>query len=90
MLLAFILFLVLFYNILLFSENEKALFRRAKAHVGAWNPKDARADFEKLLKINPRMEKSISQELQQIEEMIRQKDAEDRAILAGKMFSSTN
>lgn len=74
----------------MFADNEKALFRRAKAHVGAWNPSEARTDFEKLLKINPKMEKSISQELKQIEEMIRKKDAEDRAILAGKMFSSTN
>lgn len=68
-------------------ENDKALFRRAKAHVGAWNPAEAQADFEKLLKINPKMEKSISLELKHLEDMKRQKDAEDRAILAGKMFN---
>ncbi|KAJ1522097.1 hypothetical protein ONE63_002408 [Megalurothrips usitatus] len=67
-------------------ENEKALFRRAKAHIGAWNPSEARADFEKLLKINPKLEKSINQELKVLDEMIRQKDLEDRAKLAGKMF----
>lgn len=28
-------------------DNVKALFRRAKAHRGAWNPAEARADFER-------------------------------------------
>ena len=27
-------------------ENVKALYRRAVAHVNAWNPDQAKADFE--------------------------------------------
>lgn len=70
------------------SDNEKALYRRAKAHIGAWNPSEARADFEKLVKINAKLEKSINQELKVLEDKIKNKDKEDRAILAGKMFSN--
>lgn len=68
-------------------ENEKALFRRAKAHMGAWNPTEARSDFEKLVKLNSKLEKSVSQELKILEDMIRQRNNEDRAKLAGKMFN---
>ncbi len=63
------------------------MFRRAKAHIGAWNPTEARADFEKLVKLNPKLEKSVNQELKVLEELIRQRNIEDRAKLAGKMFS---
>ncbi|XP_034230192.1 AH receptor-interacting protein [Thrips palmi] len=68
-------------------DNEKALFRRAKAHMGAWNPSEARSDFEKLVKLNPKLEKSVSQELALLEDMVRQKNVEDREKLAGKMFN---
>lgn len=69
------------------SDNEKALFRRGKAHIGAWNPSEARSDLEKCVKLDPKLEKEVNQELARLEEMVRQKNLEDRKKLAGKMFN---
>ena len=39
----------LFHGIL---DNVKALYRRARAHVGAWNPEQAKNDFKKVAELD--------------------------------------
>ena len=69
------------------SDNVKALFRRAKAHVGAWNPEEARADFSRVMELDPTLKRSVNKEIQQLTEMEKQKLLEDKEKLQGKMFS---
>ncbi|KAK7791858.1 hypothetical protein R5R35_000906 [Gryllus longicercus] len=66
--------------------NVKALFRRAKAHVGAWNPQEAQDDFDEALKLNPSLNAVIKKEMKALEELRKQKNEEDKAKLKGKMF----
>jgi AH receptor-interacting protein len=63
----------------------KALFRRAKAHVGAWNPREAKEDFSKVMELDPSLIAACKKELRNIEDMEKQKDAEDREKLK-KLF----
>jgi AH receptor-interacting protein len=64
----------------------KALFRRGRAHLGAWNPREARQDFNKALELQPSLAASVAAELRKLEEEERKRNAEDRAKLAGKLF----
>ncbi|XP_058443663.1 AH receptor-interacting protein [Malaya genurostris] len=58
--------------------NVKALFRRAKAHVGAWNPREAQRDFERAAELDPALATTVSKELKNLQELIRKKDVEDK------------
>uniref|UniRef100_A0A0P5NMD3 Aryl hydrocarbon receptor-interacting protein AIP722 n=1 Tax=Daphnia magna TaxID=35525 RepID=A0A0P5NMD3_9CRUS len=72
-------------------DNVKALFRRGKAHLNAWNPKEAKSDFEKAAVIDPSLSKAVQQQLNQLEEMIKEKNKSDKAWLSqafGKTTSS--
>jgi len=40
-------------------NNPKALYRRAKAHIAAWNPEEARKDLARLVKVNPSLKSSV-------------------------------
>lgn len=60
------------------KNNIKALFRRAKAHVGAWNPTEARNDFLKAAELDPSLKAVVNKELQVIDEEQRKRDAEDK------------
>lgn len=64
----------------------KALYKRGKAHIGAWNPNEARRDLQRAAELQPSLAQSIATDLRKIEEEERKRDAEDRAKLAGKMF----
>lgn len=66
-------------------DNAKALFRRAKAHFGSWNPDECRADLLRLQKIDPTLSKVVRTELKKLEEEERKKKKEDSAKLV-KMF----
>ena len=48
-LLTYLFFLLFFHGIL---DNVKALYRRARAHVGAWNPEQAKNDFKKVAELD--------------------------------------
>lgn len=62
----------------LLSDNLKAYYKRAKAHAAVWNEKEARADFAKVLELDPSLESSVAKELRILEERIRTKDKEDK------------
>lgn len=60
------------------TDNVKALYKRAKAHAAVWNEREARADFAKVLQLDPSLEQSITKELRAMEEKIRIKDKEEK------------
>jgi len=64
----------------------KALYRRAKAHVGAWNPHEARSDFKRVAELKPDEAKKVQKELAHLDALEKQKTSDDRALFAGKMF----
>lgn len=66
--------------------NVKALFRRAKAHVGAWNPQEAQEDFQKVMTLDSSLTPAVQKEMKLLEELRKQKDSEDRNKLKG-LFS---
>ena len=68
------------------ADNVKALYRRGKAHVGAWNPKEARADFERVAELDPSMAKVVQKELSNLDALEKQKISDDRALFEGKIF----
>lgn len=67
-------------------DNVKALYRRAKAHVGAWNPLEAIEDYNRVTELDPSLEKTVSKELRAIAESQKKKNQDDREKLQGKMF----
>ncbi|XP_017473513.1 PREDICTED: AH receptor-interacting protein [Rhagoletis zephyria] len=67
------------------KNNIKALFRRAKAHAGAWNPVEARRDFLKAAELDPGLKAAVNKELQALDEGQRIRDAEDKKRLQ-KLF----
>ena len=69
----------------LIAGNVKALFRRGKAHIGAWNPVDAKNDLEKVMDLDPSLTTACKKELTALENMEKEKDAQDRSRLK-KLF----
>lgn len=63
---------------LYFAGNVKALYRRAKAHVGAWNPDEAKKDFQKCLELDKSLTKSINRDLEQLDEDIKLNEVETK------------
>ena len=70
----------------LYSDNVKALFRRAKAHIGVWDLQEAKTDFRRAAELDTSLAKNIQKELRTIDELETQKEKEDRAKF-GKLFS---
>ncbi|CAH0751598.1 unnamed protein product [Diatraea saccharalis] len=68
------------------KNNEKALYRRAKAHVGAWNPDKAEEDFKRLKELNPSMSIMVKNELETIRKLRHEKEQCDKDALK-KMFN---
>lgn len=69
------------------TDNVKALYKRAKAHAAVWNEREARADFAKVLELEPSLEPSIAKEIRIMEEKIRIKDKEEKDRYKG-LFSA--
>ena len=61
----------------------KALYRRAKAYVGAWDPEEAKNDFRLAAKLDSSLTKSVEKEIKFLEEQEKKKAEEDKAKLAG-------
>ena len=64
-------------------NNVKALFRRGKAHKGAWNPNDARSDLKKVSELDSSLSVICMKELKHIEELEKEKDKIDKERLKG-------
>ncbi|KPJ08591.1 AH receptor-interacting protein [Papilio machaon] len=63
------------------KDNEKALYRRAKAHVGAWNPDQAEEDFKRLKAVNPTVGTIVDKELEAIKKLRKEKAQQDKDAL---------
>lgn len=72
---------------LMILDNVKALFRRGKAHIGAWNPEQAKEDLTKVLKLDPSLKGAVSKELQLLSKQIQLKNKEDKNKLQ-KLFNN--
>lgn len=59
-------------------DNVKAYFRRAKAHVGAWNPEDAKQDFLTVVKLDPTLKNVVKKELDNLESILKTKKGDDK------------
>ncbi|XP_046966339.1 aryl-hydrocarbon-interacting protein-like 1 [Vanessa cardui] len=70
-------------------DNEKALYRRAKANVGAWNPEAAEKDFKRLKTLNPELIPTIDKELENLKQLRKQKSENDKDALK-KLFDKDN
>lgn len=57
------------------------MFRRGKAHIGAWNPDLAEQDFKNLKSINPALANTIDKELENLRKLRQEKEEEDRKAL---------
>lgn len=61
----------------------KAFYKRGKAHAAVWNEKEARADFAKVLELDPSLEASVNKEVKAMEERLRSKQAEEKGRYKG-------
>ena len=71
-------------------ENVKARYRRAKAHVGAWNVVEAKGDYQHLLssvKDDENLRNLVQHELQQLTVAEQNRYQEEKSRLAGKLFA---
>lgn len=59
-------------------DNVKALFRRAKAHRGAWNPTEARDDFQRCVELDAQLTTAVQKDLTELAEAVRLHDLEDK------------
>lgn len=59
-------------------ENVKALFRRAKANVGAWNVKEAREDFAHCVDIDTNLKSTVEKELQLLNDRVKLEQMEEK------------
>ncbi|XP_017550367.1 aryl-hydrocarbon-interacting protein-like 1 [Pygocentrus nattereri] len=66
----------------------KAFYLRGKAHMEVWNETEAKADFERVLDLDPGMKKSIKKELAVLSMRMEEKREEDRLRYKG-MFNDT-
>uniref|UniRef100_A0A6B2E7A8 Putative aryl-hydrocarbon receptor-interacting protein n=1 Tax=Phlebotomus kandelakii TaxID=1109342 RepID=A0A6B2E7A8_9DIPT len=59
-------------------ENVKALFRRAKAHIGAWNLDEAKEDFKQAAELDASLKSTVAKELKHIDELQKTRDVADK------------
>ncbi|XP_061685510.1 AH receptor-interacting protein [Syngnathoides biaculeatus] len=66
-----------------YEDNVKAFYKRAKAHAAVWNETEARADFAKVLELDPSLGPSVAKELRAMEVRIRTKEKEEKGRYKG-------
>lgn len=54
------------------------MYRRAKAHVGAWNPDEAKDDFQRCLELDKSLTKCVNRDLEQLNEEIKLNDMNEK------------
>ncbi len=68
------------------DRNVKALYRRAKAHAGCWNVKEAKDDFAKVVRLDLSLTGSVEKEVLALDERVKEKEKEEKERLRGKLF----
>lgn len=58
----------------------KAYYVRARAHAEVWNEAEAKADLEKVLELEPSMQKAVRRELALLELRMQEKQEEERQL----------
>lgn len=61
-----------------YEDNIKAYYKRAKAHAAVWNETEARADFAKVLELDPSLGPCVAKELRAMEDKLRSKGKEEK------------
>ena len=77
------LFVLKHYNI--FADNVKALYRRGKAHIGAWNELEAKRDLNRVAELEPSLRTSVDKELATFATAIKEKETKEKKKLS-QMF----
>jgi len=62
----------------LVADNVKALYRRGRAHSGAWNPAAAKRDLLRAAELDTSLESACAKEVRKVEAEEKRKDQEDR------------
>ena len=68
-------------------DNVKAYFRRGKAYAAVWDVKEAKADLGKAVELDPTLAKTVDKEIKALMERVKEKDAEEKLRLRGKLFT---
>ncbi|XP_033213716.1 aryl-hydrocarbon-interacting protein-like 1 [Belonocnema kinseyi] len=66
-------------------NNVKAFYRRGKAHIGAWNEKEATEDLNRAAELDPSIKIAVEKELQSFATARKEKDESQKKILS-QMF----
>ncbi|XP_066520099.1 aryl-hydrocarbon-interacting protein-like 1 [Hoplias malabaricus] len=67
----------------------KAFYLRGKAHMEVWNEAEAKADFERVLDLDPGMKKTIKKELGVLNMRMEEKREEERLTYKGMFTDNT-
>ena len=68
------------------KDSVKALYRRGRAHAACWNVKEAKADLEEAVRLDPTLSRTVEKELTTLTDRVKEKDLADRKQYAGKLF----
>lgn len=60
-------------------DNLKALYRRGKGHVGAWNPQQAEKDFHRVVELDSTLGPTITKEINALRDKIKSIDDESKS-----------
>ncbi|XP_012152383.2 AH receptor-interacting protein isoform X1 [Megachile rotundata] len=66
-------------------DNVKALYRRGKAHIGAWDEEKAVKDLKKVIELDPTLKSTIEKDLQAFSAAIKEKNELEKRKLS-KLF----
>lgn len=56
----------------------KAYFLRAKANAEVWNEAEAKKDFEKVIELDPTMNRQVKKEIRMLETRMQDKEEEEK------------
>lgn len=67
------------------NQNVKMYYRRAQANARTWNRKEAEQDYEQVIKLDAKMKKTVTKELEELSKKIRQIEQEENERLSQKL-----